>query len=134
MSEAAAYIDSSALVKLVVREPETSALEAYLADCSGLITSRLAVLECKRAARRARPQRILQTLNHVIETLYLLEITPAVLDHAARVDPPALRSLDAIHLATAMSISDPDLEVITYDDRLAEAARAGGLTVVQPGR
>ena len=129
-----AYIDSSALVKLVVREPETSALEADLADRPGLITSHLAVLECRRAARRSKAARLLHTFDAVVEALYLLDITPALLDHAARADPATLRALDAIHLATALSLDEPDLELITYDDRLAEAARASGLTVVQPGR
>ena len=54
----------------------------------------------------------------------MLEITPAIINEAARVDPPFLRSLDAIHLATALSIDDEALEVITYDERFADAARA----------
>lgn len=55
-------------------------------------------------------------------------------DEAARLGSPQVRALDAIHLATALAIGDDDLEFITYDDRLADAARAEGLTVVQPGR
>ena len=128
-----AYVDSSALLKLAVREPETAALEAHLATRDGLITSRLAVLECRRAARRAS-RRLLQTVDQILDAVYLLEITPAILDEAARADPPLWRSLDAIHLATALSIGDARLEVITYDARFAAAARASGLTVVQPGR
>lgn len=130
---ATAYIDSSALLKLAVREPETSALEAYLAQCEGVIASRLAVVECLRAARRASRARVLQAVEHVLEAVYLLEITPAILDSAATASPPFLRTLDAIHLATALSVGDPKLEVIVYDERLAEAARAAGLEVVQPG-
>lgn len=97
------------------------------------MTSRLAVLECRRAARRASHVRLLQTLEHVLEAIYLLDITQAILDEAAMADPLRLRSLDAIHLATALSVGDAQLEVITYDKRFAEAARANGLTVVQPG-
>lgn len=127
-----AYIDSSALLKLVVREAETSALEAYLANCEGLITSRLAVVECVRAARRAAGARLLQTVEQVFEAVYLLEITPAIIDRAASTGSPMLRTLDAIHLATALSVEDPALTMLVYDERLAEAARAAGLAVVQP--
>lgn len=129
-----AYVDSSALLKLVVHEPETAALEADLLDRDGLVASRLAVLECRRAARRASHARLLQRVDEMLEAIYLLDMTPAILDNAAAVGPPVLRSLDAIHLATALSVDDASLEVITYDVRLADAARASGLTVAQPGR
>ncbi len=131
---ATAYVDSSALLKLAVREPETAALEAHLAGRDGLVASRLAVLECRRAARRASHVRLLQAVDHVLDAIYLLDLTQAIVDQAAMADPPVLRSLDAIHLATALSIGDAQLEVITYDKRFAEAARASGLTVTQPGR
>jgi uncharacterized protein len=113
---------------------DSSALEAYLAECDGLVASRLVVLECRRAARRASHARLLQRVDDVLDAIYLLEITPAILDEAAVVEPPILRSLDAIHLATALSVGDPQLEVITYDARFADAARASGLAVTQPGR
>jgi predicted nucleic acid-binding protein len=131
---APAYVDSSAVLKLAVREPETAALEAHLASCEGLMSSRLAVLECRRAARRASHGRVLQALDDVLDAIYLLDITQAILDDAAIAEPSLLRSLDAIHLATALSIGDSQVEVITYDKRFADAARANGLTVVQPGR
>jgi uncharacterized protein len=130
---ATAYIDSSALLKLVVREAETPALEAYLAGCDGVVASRLVVVECVRAARRAGRARLLLTVEQVLEAVYLLEITPAILEAAAMVGSPLLRTLDAIHLATALSVDDPELAVIVYDERLAEAARAARLRVVQPG-
>lgn len=129
-----AYVDSSALLKLVVREAETSALEADLAGRDGLIASKLAALECRRAARRTSNTRVLEAVEAVLDAVYLLEITTAILDRAAVVDPPPLRSLDAIHLATALSIDEPDLEVITYDRRFADAALTSGLRVAQPGR
>jgi predicted nucleic acid-binding protein len=130
---APAYIDSSAVLKLAVREPETAALEAHLAACEGVVSSRLAILECRRAVRRVPRTRALQTMDDVLEAIYLLDITPAILEAAAATDPPLLRSLDAIHLATALSLGDAQVEIITYDQRLADAARASGLTVVQPG-
>jgi len=128
-----AYIDSSALLKLVVAEAETPALEADLSARDGLITSWLSRLECRRAARRSGSRRVLQAVDGVLESVYLLDLTRTILDEAAALAPPALRTLDAIHLATALSIGDRTLDVITYDARLAEAARASGLTVVQPG-
>jgi uncharacterized protein len=128
-----AYIDSSAVWKLAVREPETAALETYVAACDGLVSSRLAVLECRRAARRASRVRVLHAVDDVLDAIYVLDITQAILDDAALADPPLLRSLDAIHLATALSIGDAQVEVITYDQRFADAARANGLSVVQPG-
>ena len=129
-----AYIDSSALLKLVVQEAETSYLEADLGERDGLVVSRLAVVECRRAAARVRNTRLLQAVGDVLDSTYLIEITPAIIERAARISPARVRSLDAIHLATALSIGDPDLEVITYDDRMADAARRNGLRILQPGR
>jgi uncharacterized protein len=131
---AKAYIDSSALLKLVVEEAETAALETDLAGRESLLASRLAVLECRRAVRRVRHRRMLQAVDALFEAVYLLDITTPILEAAAAMEPPMLRSLDAIHIATAVSIGDPDLEVITYDDRCAAAARANGLVVVAPGK
>ena len=129
-----AYIDSSALLKLIVREDETAALEADLATRDGLVTSALAVVECRRALRRAGPKRLLQQAEGVFESVYLVELTPPLLERAAALEPVLLRSLDAIHVATAIAVGDPDLELLTYDDRMAEAAQARGLRVLQPGK
>ncbi len=129
-----AYLDSSALVKLMVREDETSALEADLAGRDGLVTSRLAEVECRRAAERAGNRRLLQRVSDVFDSIYLLDLTAPVLAHAASLRPSSIRSLDAIHIAAAISVGDGELDLITYDDRMAEAARANGLRVAQPGR
>ena len=131
---AIAYIDSSALLKLIVVEDETSALEADLASRDGLVTSSLAVVECHRAVRRAANRRIVQRTEQVFDAVYLLDLTPVILERASTIEPAMVRSLDAIHIATALSVDDDTLEVITYDDRMADAARSGGLRVVQPGR
>ena len=127
-----AYVDSSALLKLAVRESETSALESAVLEYEGLIASRLAAVECRRVVRRVGTKRLLQAVEDALDAIYLVDITPAILELAARLDPPMLRSLDAIHLATAISIDDPDLAVLTYDQRLAEAAAVNGLRVLQP--
>lgn len=131
---APAYVDSSTVLKLAIREPETAALEAHLATLDGLVSSRLTVLECRRATRRVSHARLLQTVEDVLDAIYLLDITRAILDDASVAEPPLLRSLDAIHLATALSIGDAQVQLITYDKRFADAARANGLTVVHPGR
>jgi uncharacterized protein len=129
-----AYIDSSALLKMAFQEPENSAVEADLAQRDGLVASTLVALECRRAARRHSNRRAAQAVEEMLEAVWLVEITPAILDRAASVNPPLVRSLDAIHVATALSIAEPGLEIITYDGRMAAAALASGLRVVQPGR
>lgn len=127
-----AYLDTSALAKLVVREPETSSLEADLANRDGLITSRLAIAELTRAARRVAGRRLLQQVSDVFESLVVVELTPDIVEHAGRLDPSELRTLDAIHLATALSLGDA-VDFISYDARQADAARRAGLTIAHPG-
>lgn len=131
---AIAYLDSSALVKLMVREDETSALEADLAARDGVLASWLAVVECRRVVLRAGKRRLLQVADEVSEAVYLLDLTAPILEHASTLAPGSMRTLDALHVATALSVHDPALDVITYDDRMADAARAHKLSVVQPGR
>lgn len=128
-----AYLDSSALFKLLVLEPETAALQADILERAGLVASELAMLETRRALARRPGQAMLSTIDDISRALVLIEIGSTVVEQAALVAPAALRSLDAIHLATALSVGDLSLEVITYDNRMADAARANGLTVVQPG-
>ncbi len=129
---ALAYVDASALVKLVQREPETSALENDLAHRDGLLCSRLGATELRRACARAGHRRLLQQVDEVLESMYLVEVSPAILEAAGRLTPRLLRTLDAIHLATLQSLDEP-VDLITYDTRLAAAAKAHGLTTVAPG-
>jgi len=128
-----AYLDASAIVKLVVAEPETTALERTLVDRAGLFTSRLGAAEVIRAARRRSNRRVLQQTDEVLDALVLMDVTPPILKRAAALAPDDLRTLDAIHLATALSVGIPDLDFVTYDDRLARAARSHGLDAVGPG-
>lgn len=124
-----AYFDSSAIVKLSHVEPHSTALIEYLE--SGEVeasTSVVAEVEVRRALQRAGA-----AADQAVTGFYLLALDTEVREEGARLGAPHLRALDAIHLATALSIADDDLEFITYDDRLAEAARREGLTVVQPG-
>ena len=124
------YFDSSAIVKLSHLERESQALLDYLdhhdIEASASVLSEVEVM---RTLRRVRADP-----HDAVRGFYLLGIDADVLREAARLEPPMLRTLDAIHVASALSIGDPRLEFVTYDDRMAVAARGCGLKVVQPGR
>lgn len=125
-------MDTSALVKLVVAESETPALRSWLAAAPREpTTSDLARTELMRAVRRRAPQLAVRA-RLVLDGVTLLEVTPTILDNAGRVEPAALRTLDAVHLAAALDLGD-DLEgMVAYDTRLAEAAEANGVPVTTP--
>jgi uncharacterized protein len=128
----AAYIDSSALVKLVIPEPESAALRAELARWERHVSSALVRVEVVRACARvdARARGIAE---EVVRALDLVAVDDELLDRAARVDPSALRSLDAIHVASALLVSDGLGVVIAYDERLTQAMTAVGLPTAAPG-
>jgi predicted nucleic acid-binding protein len=128
------YLDTSAVVKLVTEEPDTAAVESALAHCEAAFSSRLAVVECARAIARASDRTALTTSAEIFEALVLHEVNEAVLERAATLTPSSLRSLEAIHLATALLLGQSDLAFVTYDDKLARAAEAQGLSVLQPRR
>jgi hypothetical protein len=127
-----AYVDASAIAKFAVAEPETAALERDALGRKGLLSSRLGATELRRAARRAGGRRLLQQVNDVLAAFFIVEVTPLILERAGHLGPASLRTLDAIHLATALMLPTAALDFITYDDRLADAARDAGLRVVQP--
>jgi predicted nucleic acid-binding protein len=127
----ATFLDASAIVKLVLHEPESQALIDFLDGQTSVEASELSMAEVGRAVRRVDPG---YDEAEVIEALVLHRVTPDVLRRAARLPPAGLRTLDAIHLATALSNGDGDACVVTYDERMAAAARGHGLRVVQPGR
>ena len=129
----AVYLDSSGLVKLVIPERESADLERYLRGWPHQASSALARTEVVRAVRGQGPEVVAQA-REVLGRLYLARIDNALLDAAAELDPLGLRSLDAIHLATALSLGDDLARLVTYDDRMASAARALGLSVDAPGR
>lgn len=128
-----AYVESSALVKLVVAEPESRALRAGLAGATHRVASDLAMVETARAARRAAGDRGLARARALFLRLAFVPIDREVVERAVALDPPALRSLDAIHVATACSLGAADLVFFSYDERTAGAARAAGLRVEAPG-
>lgn len=125
-----AYVDASALVKLVVDEPESPSMLHWYAESERLASSRVGIIEARRAAnRRAHDPEQVET---VLRSLVILEVDDIVARRAARMTPAGLRTLDAIHLATALELGSEMDAFVTYDDRLAAAARAVGLPVVRP--
>lgn len=126
------YADSSALVKLIVAESETEGLRAWLdGKDSAIVSSDLARTELLRAVRRADPDRAV-TARRLLDSLTLLTVTTSVFESAAHLEPRLLRTLDALHLASALTLGDDLDGVITYDDRMADAARSLGMTVIAP--
>lgn len=131
------YLDSAALVKLVREEDETRALVSWLNERAGqrLVASVLVDVEVPRALRRSQPG-VLGAVAATLARIDRIELDAAVRATAAAYVDPLLRSLDAIHLATADQLvaSGKDLSAfVTYDKRLAEAARASSFPVVAPG-
>ena len=128
------YLDSSALLKLVRVERHTTELSAWLADRpdAPVVSSALAPVEVLRSCRRI-DERLLDPARTVLAVVDFVPIDDAVLGVAADIPDPGLRSLDALHLASALSL-DPDLDTfVAYDHRLLAAAEATGLAVAQPG-
>jgi predicted nucleic acid-binding protein len=126
------YLDASALVKLVLPEAETPALTTYLAGDPMILSSRVGHIEVRRAVARISEPGDEEHVDRMFEGVQIIELDTTVAQLAGSVTPAVLRSLDAIHLASALSIRDELEAVVTYDLRLADAAREAGLTVVAP--
>lgn len=125
-----AYADSSALVKLVLEEAESPAMHRWFVEAERVVTSRVGVVETIRASRRYPHETTHR--NRVIDDLEVLELSAEIAWRAGNVRPPSLRTLDAVHVASALALG-PELDAfVTYDGRLADAARALGLPVIQP--
>jgi uncharacterized protein len=132
------YVDSSALLKRVIVEDEStellSFLDAHYQQDDLLVTSSLGLVEVSRAvlARARTPIAAGDLIDEAMSGIDERPMTADVVSVARRVEPLILRSLDAMHLATAVVI-DADV-VVTYDDRLADACRRNSLAVASPGR
>ena len=128
------YLDSSALVKLAIVEPETTALSTWLGERTAevRVSSDLARVEVPRAVLRRQPAALPQA-QQVIARLLKLRMSRAVLSEAAALHPAQLRSLDAIHIASALRLGARLTSMVCYDERLGEAARTAGLAVDAPG-
>lgn len=132
------YADSSAIVKLVRDEPESAALRAFVDDAE-LISCELVLTEVPRAIRRAaaRDTRLpvdllLDRAGETLDAIALLPLDRSLLVDAGAMQEPALRALDAIHMAAATDVSPIDA-FLSYDERQAAAARLAGLRTVAPG-
>jgi predicted nucleic acid-binding protein len=128
---AAVYLDSSAIVKLVVREPETDALLAFLEARQIRVTSALARVEVVRAVRRHGHSATVRAAA-LLDGLSLLALDDALLDSAATIDAHELRSLDAIHIASAQQLEGELDALVSYDERMLTAARSLGVPVSRP--
>jgi predicted nucleic acid-binding protein len=126
-----AYLDASALVKLVVDDNESAALRTAVSEWPRRASSRLAVVEVLRVVRR-RDRRAEQLARSVLGRISLLRLGDRELMAAAGLDPPTLRTLDAIHVATARRLGPSLSAFVSYDRRQLEAAAAAGLPVVTP--
>jgi predicted nucleic acid-binding protein len=128
---AATYLDSSAIVKLAVREAESVALRRYLRRRRPLVSSALARTEVVRALLPAGDDAVAAG-RKVLTRLDLVRINNYVLDSAAVLRPAQIRSLEAIHLATAALLGEDMGTLVTYDERMADAAERTGHRVVAP--
>jgi uncharacterized protein len=133
------YADASALVKLVRDEPESSALRAFLADAD-LVSSELILTEIPRAVHRAAGDDpglpldlLLERVGALLDVVALRPLDRPLLAAAGALAEPALRTLDAIHVASAIDL-DPIDTFVTYDERQAAGARLAGLRTLAPGQ
>ena len=132
MSADVAYLDTSAAIKLLVDEPETAALRRKLSTWARRASAALLRVELFRAIKRSGLPRLLEPAGLELARISLIALDDGVLQRAAEIEPPTVRSLDAIHLAAAISLGADLGAVVTYDRRMSEAAQALGLPVIAP--
>lgn len=125
-----AYVDASALAKLILEEPGSLEMRRWYVESERVATSRIGIVETRRAV--ARSPHDPAHLDMILRSVETIEFDGSIARVAAGVGPGTLKTLDAIHLATALELG-PELDaLVTYDGRLADAARALGLPVVVP--
>ncbi len=132
MSDGLLYLDSSAIVKLVIAEPGSLELRSFVDDPGSLATSIVSVVEASRAVERA-DFALVARVDEAFRMVNVIGLDGEIARLAARLRPPRLRSLDAIHMASASVLGSGLQAFITYDRRLADAAREAGMQVVSPG-
>jgi predicted nucleic acid-binding protein len=123
-------MDTSAFLKTVWDEAESVALSGFIGN-RVTVSSKLLAVEARRSTLRVA-ETMLPRTDLVLADVRLIAVTDTVLESAGRLPDPVLRTLSAIHLATALLIREDVEALVTYDTRLAAAARANGLTVVTP--
>jgi predicted nucleic acid-binding protein len=126
-----AYVDSSALAKLLILEAESPALTRWYVEVERAASSRIGIIETRRAVARRAGVLDPITVDKALSTIEIVELDRQIAERAASIGPASLRTLDAIHIATALQLGALDA-FVTYDDRLAEAARLLGLPVIRP--
>jgi uncharacterized protein len=127
------YLDSSALVKLALAEPESPALASYLAGRAdqALVSSTLHRAEVLRAIWRAEPG-ALPRAQRIIRRISLISLSHDLLDNAATLPPSGLSTTAAIHLASALALKRDLTAFVSYDKQLLDAAESAGLPIVSP--
>jgi predicted nucleic acid-binding protein len=128
------YLDTSAAAKLVVPEPESSALAVFLVEriAVPLVSSALLYPELVRAVNRHRPDLVDRAVA-LLQRIMTIPLTHDILVSAATIGSPQVRTLDALHLAAAASVRSGLDVLVTYDKRLADSATGSGLAVAAPG-
>jgi predicted nucleic acid-binding protein len=126
------YLDSSAIVKLIRPEPETDSLVNRLATRQPVTSSVVARVEVRRAVRRLGDKAASRQAEEVLGRIALIRLDDAIVEEASVLDPPELRSLDAIHLATAISLRENLDALITYDRGLSRATQHTGVQAESP--
>jgi predicted nucleic acid-binding protein len=132
MSAEVAYLDTSAVVKLLMEEAETRSLRRRLAAWPKRASAALLTVELIRTIRRAGLPRLLGDARRQLAALSVIALDDELLARAADLEPVSLRSLDAIHLAAAVGLGTDLAAVVTYDRRMRDAAEALGLPVLAP--
>lgn len=124
------YLDASAFVKLVVPEPETPSLSAALDGVVRVVASEILEVEVLRASHRVGGDT--RAARAQLSAVRLMPLTAEIRTLAGELDPPSVRSLDAIHVASALSLRERLKGLFTYDERMSGAARDAGLDVYAP--
>lgn len=126
------YLDGSAAAKLLLEETESTAMDAFMRDhAADAVSNDLLRTELYRAVRRGAPA-LAPRVTELLGSLDLLAVTRSTFERAARMDPASLRTLDAIHLASALELGDELKGIVTYDSRMSDAATSMGMPVVSP--
>jgi uncharacterized protein len=137
-----AYIDTSALGRVLLNEPDKVAIELVLEEIDEAASSRLLWIELRRLARRyearaaaaGEPRQVLQVAEELLRPIAAIPMEESLLTSTEIIPPASVATLDAIHLATAVHLAEvsPLELIVTYDRRLAEGAREHGLKVLAP--
>jgi predicted nucleic acid-binding protein len=131
MSDRYVYLDTSAFIKLITPEAESPALQLYLRSRALRVSSGLLRTEALRAGIRVSQEHVAK-VRRQLRRVALIDVSRELTERAGTLAPAVLRSLDAIHVASALSLGDDLGELVAYDDRLIAAAKSQGIAVVSP--